>query len=130
MPDATLFAAPKQSQSNPRRDPPPRQAGPKAPLLGALARLYWMLVGNAILALIALLIVEQGRDRTGGTDAAFWAAVASIVLVRYLDIALLDGATASGQPASLTDWGRYTAWLLPLAFVIWSGAHAVARIGF
>jgi hypothetical protein len=89
-----------------------------------------MLLGNAILALVALIIVQQGRDRAWATDAAFWGAVASLVLVRYVDIALLDGATASGEPASSRDWRRYTAGLLPLALVMWIGAHAAARIGF
>jgi hypothetical protein len=89
-----------------------------------------MLVGNAILTLVAVAIAQQGRDRAWATDATFWTAVASIVIVRYLDIALLDGATASGEPASLSDWRRYTARLLLIALVVWIVVHAVARIGF
>jgi ABC-type polysaccharide/polyol phosphate export permease len=126
---ANPLAQPKQPRSTPRPGPPTRHDGPKAPVIGALARLYWMLLGNAILALLVLLIAQQGRDRAWATDAIFWAAVVSIVLVRYLDIALLDGATASGEPASLSDWRRYTACLVPLALVVWVLAHAVARIG-
>ena len=69
----------KQSQSDPHPGPPPKQTVPKASVIGAFARLYWMLVGNAILTLVAVAIAQQGRDRAWATDATFWTAVASIV---------------------------------------------------
>ena len=102
-----------------------------APFIGALARLYWMLVGNAILSLIVIgIVAQQGRERAWITDAAFWTVVASLVLVRYLDIALLYGTTASGEPASFGHWYRYAWRLLLLALAGWIVAHAVALIRF
>jgi len=89
-----------------------------------------MLAGNAVLYLAAVAITQQGHERAWTADAAFWAAVASLVLVRYVDIALLGGATASGKPASLSDWYRYAGRLLLLALAAWIIAHAVALIGF
>jgi hypothetical protein len=109
---------------------PPRQLRPKDTLIGAVARLYWMLAGNAILYLLALTIVQQGHRRASTTDVAFFAVVASLILVRYLDIAWLGGATASGKPASLGDWYRYVAWLLPLSLAVWIIARATGWIGF
>lgn len=109
---------------------PPRQLRPKPTLISAVARLYWMLAGNAILYLLALTIVQQGHRRASTTDVAFFAVVASLILVRYLDIAWLRGATASGKPASLGDWYRYVAWLLPLSLAVWIIARATAWIGF
>jgi hypothetical protein len=85
-----------------------------------------MLVGNAVLYLVAVAITQHGHERAWTTDAAFWTAVASLVLVRYVDIALLGGATSSGEPASFSDWYRYAGRLLLLA----TAAHAVALIGF
>jgi hypothetical protein len=87
---------------------PPRQRRSKPTLISAVARLYWMLAGNAALYLLALAIAQQ-RQQASTKDVAFFAVVASLILVRYLDIAWLGGATASGKPASLGDWYRYVA---------------------
>lgn len=104
-----------------------RAESKRAPL-GAVARLYWMLGGNAALSLLAIGIAQQGPDRVWMTDAGFWTVAASLSLVRYLDIAMLGGTTASGDPASFPDWSRYTWRLLLIALLVWSVAHAV-RIG-
>lgn len=95
------------------------------PFLGAVARFYWMLGGNAALSLTALGILQPGRERTVLADVAFWAIVCSLVLVRYLDLKLLDGATASGQPASVGHWRRYSGWLLFVALAVWVVAHLI-----
>jgi hypothetical protein len=110
--------------------PRPPKADSSPPFLGAIARLYWMLVGNAVLFLIAIgIVTQQGRERAWITDAAFWTVAASLVLVRYLDIAMLGGTTASGGPTSFGDWYRYAWRLLLLALAVWIVAHAVALIG-
>ena len=88
-----------------------------------------MLAGNGILCLTALAIAQQRRERAWTADAIFWTVVASLVIVRYLDIAHLGGTTAAGEPASLRDWYRYAGCLLLLALGVWIVAHAVARIG-
>jgi hypothetical protein len=105
--------------------PPSKHANSK--LTGAFARLYWMLGGNAALSLLAIGIARQGPERTWVTDAVFWTVAASLVLVRYLDIVLLGGATASGEPASLCDWHRYSWRLLLVALAVWIIAHAVRK---
>jgi hypothetical protein len=105
--------------------PPSKHADSK--LTGAFARLYWMLGGNAALSLLAIGIAQQGPQPTWVTDAVFWTVAASLVLVRYLDIALLGGATASGGPASLRDWHRYSWRLLLVALGVWIIAHAIRR---
>lgn len=105
--------------------PPSKQVDSK--LTGAFARLYWMLGGNAALSLLAIGIVQHGPERTWVTDAVFWTVAASLVLVRYLDIAWLGGTTASGEPASLRDWHRYSWRLLLVALAVWIIAHAIRR---
>jgi hypothetical protein len=123
-----LLDPPKTCAS--QADAPSGATSSKPSFVGALARLFWMLVGNAGLFLVALAIAEKGSGGTWTADVAFWAVVASLVLVRHLDIARLGGATASGSPASLRDWYRYTGWLLLVASVVWLIAHAVALVGF
>jgi hypothetical protein len=99
------------------------------PLLAALARLYWLLVGNGLLCLLALAIAQQGHERAWTADAAFWTVVASLILVRYLDIARLGGTAATREPASLRDWYLYARRLVLLALAVWIVAHAVPLIG-
>jgi hypothetical protein len=116
--------------SVPQTNPPhlSKQADPKVPFIGAIARLYWLLLGNAALSLIAIGIAQRGPAHTWITDAVFWTVVASLVLVRYLDIARFGGTTASGEPASAADWYRYAWRLLLVALAVWIVAHAL-RLG-
>ena len=106
--------------------PPKTDSSPR--FLGAVARLYWMLLGNAVLALIAFRIAQPGPGRTWISDVAFWTVAASLVLVRYLDIVRLDGTTASGEPASLRDWRGYSWRLLLIVLAVWIVSHALGRL--
>jgi hypothetical protein len=74
----------------PETNPPnlSKRADSSPPFVGAVARLYWMLLGNAALSLIALDLAQRASERTRLTDAAFRTVVASPVLLRYLDLAL------------------------------------------
>jgi hypothetical protein len=107
------------------RQTSPKQTDSTAPFVGAVARFYWMLGGNAALSLIALGIAQPGLEDTLIADVAFWVIATSLVLVRYLDIRLLAGATASGEAASFGDWRRYSTWLVLVALTVWIGAHLV-----
>jgi hypothetical protein len=104
------------------------QSRSQLPLVGAVARVYWILAGNAALYLLALDIALRGPEYRWTTDVAFWTVVASLALVRYVDIAALGGATASGGAASLRDWHRYVRRLLPIAAIVWLIAHGLALI--
>lgn len=95
---------------------------------GCLVRLGWMFVGNVLLVLCAIAIAQRGRSLSW-VDAAFWALIASLLGLRYLDIARMGGQTATGQPASMSHWRRYVAFLLVFALALWFGAHAVAWFG-
>jgi len=95
---------------------------------GWLVRLGWMFLGNGLLLICALSIVNRGRALSW-VDGAFWALVAVLVGLRYLDIARMGGQTATGQPAPMSHWRRYVAFLLVFALALWFGAHAVAWFG-
>lgn len=127
MPPTKALDPPKRVERKiPCRVAPLEQPGAKASLAGSVARVYWMLAGNAALSLLAIGIVQHGRERTWVTDAAFWATFASLLLVRYVDITRLRGTTASGEPASIGDWYRYAGGLLLLSLTVWILAQAVA----
>lgn len=94
--------------------------------LGALARIYWMFLGNMLLMLLACaLLLEPG---SGWVDAAFFGAAASIVLVRVLDVSVLGGTTADGEPSSRADVRRFVVLYLFLAVVVWGAAKVMVRL--
>jgi hypothetical protein len=92
-------------------------------LCGMLARFWWMFFGNVVGAIALVFVAENRRGFFHPADAVFWAAVASLVLVRYLDVAFLDGCTGTGERTSLRHWVRYAVVLTALALVLWALAH-------
>jgi hypothetical protein len=130
VPEPTLVDQPRRADSKTSfLGVLPKRPDPKATLIGAVARLYWMLAGNAVVYLLALAIAQQEHQPTSTTDVVFGAAVVSLIL-RYLDITRLGGATAAAEPASLGEWYRYVVWLLLLSLTVWIIARAVAWSGF
>lgn len=96
--------------------------------LGILARIWWMFLGNVVLAFCILFIVEnQGRFFLAA-DWVFWIGVASLVLVRYADIRFLDGCTVTGAYASVRHWIRYAALLVACSATVWALAHVASHI--
>lgn len=92
--------------------------------LGALLRLYWMLVGNAGAFLIA---ASEIHDRTHlvWKDALFVALVLSLPLARWLDARKFGGTTADGEPVTAAGLRRYTIAVLAIFTVIGIGFHLV-----
>jgi hypothetical protein len=96
--------------------------------LGVLARLWWMLLGNAILAFCVLFIFENKGGFFHTADGVFWSTVATLVVVRYLDIRLFQGQTVTGVPATLRHWVMYVALLLVCSVLVWVSAHAANHL--
>ena len=102
--------------------PPPTPAG----FLSLFVRLIWMFVGNASLALLAVLIVQAGSF--SAIDVVFWAVAVGMVGARYIDVTRFGGLTAEGEPASLRHWRRYAGYLLAASAGVYVLAHLVARM--
>ncbi len=92
---------------------------------GVLARLFWMLFGNALLAFSLIFILHNQGGFLHTADGVFWVTVAVLVLVRYLDIRFCNGLTAAGTPASSRHWIKYVIILLVASTTAWILAHAV-----
>jgi len=107
--------APRQAQEIPLQEQQPA---------GCLLRVYWVFFGNALVALLALAIL-QGGARLGLADVFYWLGVASLAGCRYADIRHYGGSTAEGQPATIAHWRRYSLLLLGVAIVVWLGVHAL-----
>lgn len=90
--------------------------------VGALLRLYWMLVGNAGAFLIAASEIHDGTHLVW-KDALFVALVLSLPLARWLDARKFGGTTADGEPVTAAGLRRYTMAVVAIFAVIGIGFH-------
>jgi hypothetical protein len=91
---------------------------------GVLARLYWMLFGNALLLFVLVFLFTKRPDLPSLFDVACLLVVGSLIAVRFLDVRFLNGRTAEGEPATIDHWRRYS-WVVG---VIGIGAWLAARL--
>lgn len=102
-------------------------------VLGLFLRLYWIMIGNAALAIGAVLPVAYPRLQTAALLAAYALVVATLIAARYVDIRYCGGQTVDGTPADLGHWKRYVVFLLPVALLLPVLAFAfnalIARVG-
>ncbi len=94
-------------------------------ILSFILRLFWMLLGNAILFVSMLLIFQSTDGKFHIVDTVFWVTTASLVIARYLDIKFYNGHTATGEPADMSHWRGYTIILLVCSAVLWVLLHAI-----
>ena len=92
---------------------------------GCLVRLVWMLLGNLVLVISALSISHRAASFSGA-DVVFWVTVVAVIWLRYIDITRLHGQTATGTPATMAHWRRYSMLMAAGAFALWIIAHAYA----
>lgn len=86
---------------------------------GCLARFYWMLVGNAILAVAFISLLQKHPAFPAVWDALCLLVVASLVLVRYIDVRYLKGNTGEGVPATIDHWRVYSIILVSGSLCFW-----------
>jgi hypothetical protein len=100
-------------------------AGEPAPIgcIGLVVRMIWLLAGNAALLMMAILIFQ--KRGISFLDAGFWAIVAVLVLLRYMDITRLKGLTSNSEPATLKHWRSYVVKLLLASLALWVMAHGI-----
>jgi hypothetical protein len=91
--------------------------------LGFLARAFWMMGGNIILAITAASILHRETGSWGIADGVFGATVVAMIIVRFLDIQFYKGLTAMGEPATLRHWKIYILKLVVFSAIVWIAAH-------
>lgn len=94
---------------------------------GCLLRLYWMFLGNGLLALSAYLITQAHRTLSAA-DVGFWLIAASLVVARYFDIVRFQGTMADGSPAGVADWRRYAIRTVLITLALWLVAHGLGAL--
>jgi hypothetical protein len=97
---------------------------PRASGLQVLVRILWMLIGNFVLAALAITIYSA-KGFPSGKDVAFGVTVLFLLAIRYVDIRYLNGRTASDEPAGPKVYRNYAIGLLIISLVAWTTAHLV-----
>jgi len=85
-----------------------------------LLRLGWMLIGNAVIAVLACVIWIGPAWTLTFKDALYWIAAAGTVLLRWLDVFRHHGQTADGQPATPRHFRRYAIGFGCIVAAIWA----------
>jgi hypothetical protein len=88
------------------------------------ARIFWILIGNAVLFFLALSIYQK-HAALSLLDLFYWIIVVLLVVIRYCDIKYLGGLTGQGQPASIAHWRKYSKFLLLITAGAWLVVHAL-----
>jgi len=87
-----------------------------------------MFLGNGALFVLAVFIAQGPRAALTALDAAYWAVVAAVIGLRYVDIRAFSGQTAKSEPATMAHWRRYAAVVLAAGLAGWGLAHGIAYL--
>ncbi|MGM0576958.1 MAG: hypothetical protein ACQEXJ_14635 [Myxococcota bacterium] len=93
---------------------------------GLLARVYWMAFGNLVVLLAALYIVMHTETVLSWADGVFWAGIASLIGVRYLDVKKYGGLTSDGEPATMQDFKSYSGKTGGVGGAVWGTAQSLS----
>ena len=106
------------------QEPVPQISAP-----GCLVRLFWMGAGNIILFLCLTYIFHNRVCGLVLVDLGYWLTVVAMIVVRWVDIRFYHGDTATGEPATLFLWRKYSVRLVIIALVAWIVIHLLAWSG-
>lgn len=106
----------------------PDASQPLSGFPGLLLRTWWMLFGNAALAVVLALMALERDELPSLLDALFLVLVASLVVARFADIRYFAGATAEGTRATLAHFRRYALRLVAGSAAGWGLANSLAAL--
>jgi len=98
----------------------------RSSLVALVVRIFWMILGPALLLALAALIAQRGGYSI--IDIWFAAVVAIVVFARLLDVRTFDGATSWGERATMSHFWGYSLKLLMAATGAWLIAHLLPRL--
>lgn len=99
-----------------------------APAVGATGlavRIYWMIIGPGILALVFVAIVSGPRWSLSRADGWYWLLVGVLLAARTADARWLQGRTADGGVVTPLHLRRYWLTLVGASIAAWICAQAI-----
>ena len=91
---------------------------PTDSVIGLFLRIYWTMIGNGVLIILAVLPLTHPNLPVAPLLVAYLLSVLALVAVRYVDIRFCGGQTRDGDPADMGHWKRYASILVPAAAAI------------
>ncbi len=96
-------------------------------MAGWALRLFWMVVGNAIVCASLFAIIINQLRFPGILDGVILLTVVLMIVARRVDIARWRGKTVTGEPATLVHWREYAVTLVWLTTIVSILAHLIER---
>ena len=110
-------------------DGPHNESAQHDHLTGCLLRLFWMILGHALLAFCTISILRGDSSFPSWKDAIYGAVVVGLLAARFVDIQYFQGRTADGEAASMMDWRSYALRVSVAYAGLWLAAHAIGYSG-
>jgi hypothetical protein len=100
-------------------------AGPAESFFPALLRAFWMLLGYAMLLVLALTIARLPPWTLGWHDLVFAAFVVALLWSRWVDAARYGGTTAQGEPVTRQLLLRWAGIVVAFSAMVWLLAQSI-----
>jgi hypothetical protein len=92
---------------------------------GCVVWIAWTLGGNLVLLTLLIFVMREQQWELTGKDVAFWAVVATVVGLRYIDLTRFGGRQIDGSPAYPGLFKTYALRFVGGWLVLWALAHSV-----
>ena len=97
-------------------------------LLATAARLFWMMIGPAILFLLGYMLFSDTAGWTNGIDIVFLAVLAATASARWIEFRNGAPLTALGTTAKPADLQRHTVLLAIIGLGVWGVANVLTNV--
>ena len=95
----------------------------------AFARLFWMMVGPASLAVFTIFIMRRDVSWLSFPNIAFLVVLASMIFARWWEFRGHNPTTGWGEPATPADLRKYVLSTTVIGLCIWLGANLLRTYG-
>lgn len=94
----------------------------------ATARVFWMMAGPLVLAILAYNIATTGGGWLIAMDVAYLVILALVLAARWLEFRTGHGQTAEGEPLTAEGLRRYMTLALCVGLAVWVGANLIGNV--
>lgn len=95
--------------------------------IAQIGRLFWMMLGPAVLFLLAISIARDGGGWFTLKDFAFLTVLGGLLPARIVEFGGGDPRTATGKPATRQELRRYFVTVLFTGIVAWTVANLIGN---
>jgi hypothetical protein len=90
-------------------------------------RIFWMLLGPAVLFAILFGNTMEDKSWFSGADLAFFILLGLVVLARWVEQRSGQCTLADGQASTWKDFRRYVGVVVPVALAIWAASNVIGN---